>query len=692
MVKSSSSISKDFFHTSESTPQNSFKFFETASSTSQTLEATSEVIHLFLSFVHVDPIENSSSSSFDGGNSPWLVDDRKRIETSCDTPTEAFFKPQLLTALRLLEEATWALHPSVSATQASGSLVTYDSPWHLTMRDIIDGYFTDSSLKKHLSIVLYTLESSSSPFYPSLSFPTDSLLPFLLPSSVRTSTLALPSSPLPLPPPSFLKGYAHSKVDRLPEGRVPSIPPLPPSLSAGATLTNSPLQMPSAYTLPSLPPTTHVEATGAMSPPSSLLPFATPSPLASSSPLVSLGEAASSPQPRGEPLRKFSSVDMLPILLQCRPSLSSESTGRRLLLEALRLHVPRLAIYASCFEDVSLVACMQIWLRLQALLASRGGGMAVASCDLSSEERAMASPLTKLPKKKGLDNSTFPYKLPSLTVLLHSENFVNCRFLEAEIWLHAFVKTMKSRKSIDVSSPLFSLKECFQLSRDLLHTLIETFPLCRAILLKLLYKTQFSEEFTLYYFAYQLTTQTKLAVDFRSDPSHLLDLLLKQTLFDKAREWIKKAKDQCTLYALALHFLYAYKDSLMIEEEEEKQKQIRDISLLAILSTFKKEEEELQGKDGSTSSSSILQKFCTILYKTLDFSIQESIEDIEDRLFLALAWHSLALANSLRFYFPNRLKYEEIATLIQWIPEEKPTLLFFQEENSEIFNIGQFLF
>ncbi|CAD7956762.1 unnamed protein product, partial [Amoebophrya sp. A25] len=127
---------------------------------------------------------------------------------------QAMGSPALLTSLRMLEEATWALdpHPASSATaaaaQSSAAASTYDSPWHLyglyrvrpprntllmfalfcrvhalprsltllhelarsndwvmflhesdlqecppeTVLDVIDGYFTDLPLQSHLRI------------------------------------------------------------------------------------------------------------------------------------------------------------------------------------------------------------------------------------------------------------------------------------------------------------------------------------------------------------------------------------------------------------------------------------------------------------------------------------------------------------------------------------------------------------
>lgn len=116
-----------------------------------------------------------------------------------DTPSRAaeaaINSGHLLTALRMLEESTWALDPHPSAPSVSSlQALAYDSPWHLvalfcrvhslprsltllhelarnndwvmflhesdlqqcpadTVLDILDGYFTDMSLQHHLEIL-----------------------------------------------------------------------------------------------------------------------------------------------------------------------------------------------------------------------------------------------------------------------------------------------------------------------------------------------------------------------------------------------------------------------------------------------------------------------------------------------------------------------------------------------------------
>ncbi|CDJ42882.1 hypothetical protein ETH_00017330 [Eimeria tenella] len=81
-----------------------------------------------------------------------------------------------------------------------------------------------------------------------------------------------------------------------------------------------------------------------------------------------IGCSSNSRSAAAAPESFWGNSDPLYLLVAARQKQQQRQLGLQLLREALRLRRPRLAVYASCFSDCSLLQCLSIWLALQAAL------------------------------------------------------------------------------------------------------------------------------------------------------------------------------------------------------------------------------------------------------------------------------------------------------------------------------------
>lgn len=461
-----------------------------AEDTDRPRAAAASVIELFMSFPDTEIM-------------------RSRDEMPNRAAETAINSQHLLTALRLLEESTWALDPHPSApTVSSMQSLAMDSPWHLvalfcrvhclprsltllhelarngdwvmflhesdlqqcpadTVLDVVDGYFTDVPLQSHLKILAYSIAAQE-----------------------RCDSREV-----------HLKGKEHG--DGGPE----------------STMEQAEVQQPKSD--------------------------------------EKAGLAAQVPQGKLKPVSESRHVvDAIDFLDQCRVRpgrILRQSTGSGLLRHAFANRTARLAVVASCFSDVTLLQCMAVWLSVNTDVNqghhSSGDAPDAAALDYSPAE--VAAQITLLCRRSRAFSlvlralKIFDPTNPLVDFVKFHRAFMQCRFQSCQEHLRRFVERREAESQPDLRS---TEKYCLEMvpyvtsfSEDMVQYLLNDFPRSSLQLLTALDQASFSPHYSQLYRSFRLIQKCELDVDFRMPASELLQLLISRKMFSEAREWAKSS-------------------------------------------------------------------------------------------------------------------------------------------------------
>eukprot|EP00929_Paragymnodinium_shiwhaense_P079725 TRINITY_DN41557_c0_g2_i1.p1 TRINITY_DN41557_c0_g2~~TRINITY_DN41557_c0_g2_i1.p1 ORF type:complete len:3522 (-),score=604.34 TRINITY_DN41557_c0_g2_i1:457-9738(-) len=427
-----------------------------------------------------------------------------------DTPAraaEAAINSQhLLTALRMLEESTWALDPHPSAPSVSSlQALAYDSPWHLvalfcrvhslprsltllhelarnndwvmflhesdlqqcpadTVLDIVDGYFMDTSLQSHLRILARTIAVQEQDGHG-----------------------------------RGLKAIGDGSGEK--------------GIDQG-------------------PKDTRPDASGLKQ------------------------------RPEPTPGRSLLGVaDAIGFLERCRGVgvIQGHGTGWGLLRHAQMHRAARLAVVASAFNDVSLLQCMAVWLSVN---TERGSAQSSSAEAVAIEVAAQSSPTEVAAQIALLCRKSRCFSLVLRALKIFDPNnplvdfvkfhraFFQCRFETCRKHLRRFVTRRDSESSASaarteerVEGPycLELVPHVVALSEEMVQYLLDGFPQARMMLLSALHQAKFSPHYSHLFCSFRLIQQTGLDVDFRVPAGELLQMLISRKMFAEAREWAQSS-------------------------------------------------------------------------------------------------------------------------------------------------------
>ncbi|CEM20910.1 unnamed protein product [Vitrella brassicaformis CCMP3155] len=462
-------------------------------------------------------------------------------EPSLAASSAGISSPHLLTALRMLEEATWALDPHLSAASSSASALTYDSPWHLvalfcrvhqlprsltllhelarnndwvmflhesdlqqcppdTVLDIVHGYFTDRPLQSHLRIVANAiLEEQHNKTAHTVSDGD---------RSSRRSATVEESSP---------DGSDASVVDLLLECRKGG--------AAGGTGARLLMQA-----LNTLTPRLAIFA--------SAFADVTPAQCMAAWLFIQTSTAAQDQRAHHHHQQQQQGEQQQQQQQQPEPPTS-----------------PRLMHHPS--EDA--------WRQDEQKKGGReddsgagvvgrdGGQQGPVSLAVVSSPSELSSMISSLCRQGsfGLVLRALRFFDPTSALVhfvLFHRSFMQCRFSACRRHLMAFVKRRDGPatpppaaegEDAAATSCLPMDPHVVALANDTVQFLIDEFPTRRPQLLRLLHESGYSSQHSLFHFAFTITQKNNLEVDFRSKPSEILQLLLSKRLFSEARSWAK---------------------------------------------------------------------------------------------------------------------------------------------------------